>query len=265
MIDDLFLVHSRLWKFEVAYTLRLGCGLSVLYFLLNQCLFNDSFSVTPNNGTITNLCTLSCSDYFHENEIKDYSFYIWTTKSSASVMVAFSAASTFQVRLPVGNNSDSLMNLVVHIRDQLDCVTRYDVLPVNVLSDQNGNLNTIEQVITILSQEFNQMNHKNFKNAILDHHSPEVNLFSLRSIKLHALSLAELIYAINQLTQLSSIITSTKCYELAKALHSISPKLSYEDIQLAVTLITQCASNVLNRFTTAASNVAARFGSVAFI
>ncbi|CAF1520750.1 unnamed protein product [Adineta ricciae] len=213
MIDDLFLVHSRLWKFEVAYTLRLGCGLSVLYFLLNQCLFNDSFSVTPNNGTITNLCTLSCSDYFHENEIKDYSFYIWTTKSSASVMVAFSAASTFQVRLPVGNNSDSLMNLVVHIRDQLDCVTR----------------------------------------------------FSLRSIKLHALSLAELIYAINQLTQLSSIITSTKCYELAKALHSISPKLSYEDIQLAVTLITQCASNVLNRFTTAASNVAARFGSVAFI
>ena len=104
-------------------------------------------------------------------------------------MVAFSAVSTFQVRLPVGNNPDSLMNLVVYIRDQLDCVIKYDMLPVKVLSDQtgvydfignyhrsdnyfmqliqNGNQNTIRQVITILSQEFSKMNHENVKNVIL--------------------------------------------------------------------------------------------------
>ncbi|CAF1527747.1 unnamed protein product [Adineta ricciae] len=239
MVDDLFLEHSRLWKFEVAYTLRTGRGLSAPYFLIDQCPFNGSCSITPNNGTITTSFTLSCSNWFDENEIKDYSLYIWTPGSSESVMVAFSAASTFQVRLSVGNNSDGLMNLVVYIRDQLDCVTKYDMLPVNVLSDQNGNRNTIGQVIPTLSQEFNQMNHENVQNVILGE-------FSFHSIKLQTLSLAELIHATNQLTQLSLIIPSTKCYELTKALHSISPKLSYEDIQLAVTLITQCASDVLN-------------------
>ncbi len=41
------------------------------------------------------------------------------------------------------------------------------------------------------------------------------------------------------------MLASTKCYQLSLALQSMARKISYEDVQMAATYITQCATNVL--------------------
>lgn len=85
-------------------------------------------------------------------------------------ILAFSPASHFQVRLPSG-----YLNLVVHIRDRLNCLTEYHLSSIDVLSSpietQNilfltGNQNKIEQVISLKAQELNQMNFANIQNAV---------------------------------------------------------------------------------------------------
>lgn len=102
-------------------------------------------------------------------------------------MVAFSAVSNLQVRLPAGDNQTSLLNMAVDIRDTLDCATEYNMSSISVIVNTNditdfinvlqtsssqatsgnnqfvqllssGNQNTVGQVVTSLSQQFNTMN-----------------------------------------------------------------------------------------------------------
>ncbi len=42
------------------------------------------------------------------------------------------------------------------------------------------------------------------------------------------------------------MMASKKCHELAVNLNEISLEISFEDIQTAITLLTQCTSNILN-------------------
>jgi hypothetical protein len=108
-------------------------------------------------------------------------------------MIAFSALSTFQVRLPAGDDSTSILHLNIYIRDDLECITEYNISSIFVTPDtveinnlinaiQNsaseiatnpvgrllasGNQNTVGQVITSLSQQFNKMNSESVDKAI---------------------------------------------------------------------------------------------------
>lgn len=97
-------------------------------------------------------------------------------------MLAFSPASTFDVRLPAGHPNTSFLYLIIQIRDKLDCITRLNMTPVLVVQDltlltyqanssllqllSNGNQNTIGQVINSLSQALNRMNIEGVQNAI---------------------------------------------------------------------------------------------------
>ncbi len=44
-------------------------------FILNQSPQNGSCSINPLNGTTTTSFTVSCSKWFDENGIQDYSLY----------------------------------------------------------------------------------------------------------------------------------------------------------------------------------------------
>ena len=114
----------------------------------------------------------------------------YTTDISQQVIIAFSFVSNFKVYLPAGNEDTSLLNLVVHIRDTLDCITEYNMSSVVVRPDSTGitdvisslqsastnigfvrllsggNQNTIGQLLTSFSQEFNKMNTENVDNAV---------------------------------------------------------------------------------------------------
>jgi hypothetical protein len=63
------------WKFEVIYLFSIGISSSSIYFKKNSPPSNGSCSIDPLNGTTRTLFNISCSNWFNENEIKDYSVY----------------------------------------------------------------------------------------------------------------------------------------------------------------------------------------------
>ncbi len=96
-------------------------------------------------------------------------------------MIAFSSVSTFQVRLPAGDDQ----TLIIYIRDIDDCITEYNISSVTVILDSteindfiNGsqnsivqllssqNQNIVSQIITLLSQQFNIMSNENLNKTI---------------------------------------------------------------------------------------------------
>jgi hypothetical protein len=108
-------------------------------------------------------------------------------------MIAFTSVSNFQVQLPAGNDNSSLVNLIVHIRDTLDCFAEYNISSPSVLPDTEGinnlidnlkasthvinsnpivqllaggNQNIIAQLIISISQVFNQMNIESLQNTV---------------------------------------------------------------------------------------------------
>ncbi len=108
-------------------------------------------------------------------------------------MIAFSSVSEFEVRLPSGDEQTAWLHLFVHIRDQLDCITEYNLTSVIVQSDSSsisdlmntfqnstkslttnpliqllssGNQNTVGQVLSSLSQQFNKINSESLQKAV---------------------------------------------------------------------------------------------------
>lgn len=75
--NQLFLKYSQytLWQFEVVYTFQLETSSSSLNFIVNKPPMNGSCSINPHNGTTTSLFYISCSNWFDEDGIGDYSIY----------------------------------------------------------------------------------------------------------------------------------------------------------------------------------------------
>ena len=117
----------------------------------------------------------------------------YNQNESNANLVAFSSVPMFQVRLPAGSNTTSRLNLFVKIQDTLDSYTDFNLTPVLVVQDttilsdfidsirngtnistnqflfqllSTGDQNTVEQIITILSQELNQINNEQLQNAV---------------------------------------------------------------------------------------------------
>ncbi len=109
------------------------------------------------------------------------------------LIIAFTSISNIDIRLPAGNDNSSLVNLIVYIRDTLDCTTKYNMTSVNVVPDTvgindliddlqvsttaannnpiaqilaGGNQNIVGQVIISLSQIFNKMNTESLEKAV---------------------------------------------------------------------------------------------------
>lgn len=96
--------------------------------------------------------------------------------------------------MPAGNDQTSLLHISVAIRDTLNCITEINISSVTVIPDlveisnlindlqslsnrktnnpivqllATGNQNTVGQLITSLSQEFNKMNSESIDKAVL--------------------------------------------------------------------------------------------------
>ena len=158
--------NVKFWKFEVVYSFLNQISVSALNFMINQPPRNGSCLILPSNGTTTTLFTISCPNWFDEDGIKDYSLYSFTNQ----LMIAFSSFSSFQVYLPSGENQ----NLVIEIRDQLNCLTKFNLSSISVRTDSQlntnllstGNQNTVSQLLTSFSQQFNQINEENIDKAV---------------------------------------------------------------------------------------------------
>lgn len=75
-ITQLFLTKPEIsyWRFEVVYTFPLETSSSSLDFIINQPPDNGSCEINPQNGT-TSLFTIKCSNWYDDDDIKDYSLY----------------------------------------------------------------------------------------------------------------------------------------------------------------------------------------------
>ena len=164
-LKTLFQDHSGIiyWRFEVIYTFSSSViSSSALNFIMNQPPRNGSCSINPVNGTTNTLFTISCSNWFDDDGIEDYSVFTYTTDISQKTILAFSAIATFEVRLPAGS-----MHLLIDIRDTYDCVTQWNITEtMSVTQDASnisdlssllisGNQNVIGQILISLAQEFN--------------------------------------------------------------------------------------------------------------
>jgi len=168
VLNQLFIQNPTIlfWKFEVVYSFPNETSTSALQFVINQPPQNGSCSISPSNGTITTLFEIACPNWFDEDGIKDYSLYSFTNQ----LMIAFSSFSSFQVYLPSGENQ----NLVIEIRDQLNCLTKFNLSSISVRTDSQlntnllstGNQNTVSQLLTSFSQQFNQINEENIDKAV---------------------------------------------------------------------------------------------------
>ncbi|CAF1689523.1 unnamed protein product, partial [Adineta ricciae] len=127
-------------------------------FIINQPPANGSCSIDPLNGTITTLFTVTCLNWFDTNGIKDYSLYTWTTDPTQRTMIVFSPVSTFQVRLPSGNNETSLVNIIIVIRDLFDCTTELSMSSISV----TVNLADITDFINVLQAPSTEANNNQF-------------------------------------------------------------------------------------------------------
>ena len=123
-------------------------------------------------------------------------------------MLASTPISHIQLRLPAGDVNTSFVNIIVQIRDILNCVTQFSIYSVIVVPDlavvgtlvnvlqqsstqainknpviqllSGGNQNTIAQVLTSFSQVFNVMNKQSVETAVA---SKTVNLFIPHDLK----------------------------------------------------------------------------------
>ena len=64
------------WRFEVIYSFPSESSSSALNFVINQPPENGSCYISPLNGTILTLFSISCTNWFDFDDIKDYSLYI---------------------------------------------------------------------------------------------------------------------------------------------------------------------------------------------
>ena len=116
----------------------------------------------------------------------------WTVDHQDQTMIAFSSLPTMSLRLPAGQTSASTLQLIVIIRDQQDCVMEVDLPTVVVRADStetdqllqslqtssstpgnsplvqilsSGNQNAVGQVLSSLSQQFNDINTQALQSA----------------------------------------------------------------------------------------------------
>ena len=183
----------RYWRFEVVFSFVSETSSSALNFVVNQSPSNGSCSISPLQGTTSTLFTVACPGWFDEDGIKDYTLSSYTGVAEEQTMLAFSSVSDFTIRLPSSDSNQTQLNLLVTVRDTLDCVVSVNLSSVNVVVDvssisqlvdqlststgalttntfsrllSSGNQNTVAQLVGSLSQYFNKIDSQSIGDAV---------------------------------------------------------------------------------------------------
>jgi hypothetical protein len=120
----------RYWQFQVVYLLvDTTIGASSINFIVNSAPRPGNCLTAPQDGTTSIVFTITCSDWFDSNGIKDYSFYsehlnfpkkseillfcflAWTDDRSNLVMIGYTTLTTIDVRMLIGDLQSSLLHL----------------------------------------------------------------------------------------------------------------------------------------------------------
>ncbi len=174
--------------------------------------------------------------------------------SSVYVSEEDSKMNSFTNELLIGNQND-IGQILISISQEFNKINSIlkDEISITHISISTLNSQTSKSVNNFIS----------FNKTTLDEYNKKLNIYAnireylinfttnlpivdSNSIIFQASSLVQLTESTNQLTRLTLVIASNKCYQLSVRLNEISLEISYEDVQMAVTLLTQCTSNILN-------------------
>lgn len=207
-LNSLFLNNSQIyfWRFEVVYTFVEENSSSALDFKINEPPENGTCSIRPSYGDTSTLFQINCTGWIDSDDIEDYSFYIGTT-SSEQQMLAFTKFETLFIQLPAGYGNQSVVNLIVHVRDKRNCVRKHPMEPVTVVTDQvaidgfinavdnigngsmnnamihvlaSGNQNRVGQIVNLISQELNERNEQDSRMAVQSKNVLPHSLYTLQ-------------------------------------------------------------------------------------
>lgn len=161
------------WRFEVQYTFPSEQAVSSINFKINQPPSNGICSINPRSGTINTLFTISCSNWFDDDGIKDYSVYTRLNENEL-ILIGSSLISNFRIYLPAGDEHGFTLDLIIRIRDALDSVREILLSNITVQSDlihidnllSTRNPNTIAQIITSISKQLNTLTNEHIFNDI---------------------------------------------------------------------------------------------------
>jgi hypothetical protein len=176
MTEDLLLVYSTIkyWRFEVIYTVGLMKSVGLVDFMINAPPSNGSCSISPLTGTTTTLFTITCSNWFDEDGIKDYLFYskylfsylfnkysffvsAWTSDRSNRLMIGYTTLDSFEIRMPVNDLNVSLIQLMVYVRDVFDSITVLNLPSISIVPD----IDSIASLMTAIKSTLATTNYSN--------------------------------------------------------------------------------------------------------
>ncbi|CAF3390976.1 unnamed protein product [Rotaria sp. Silwood1] len=197
-------------------------GIGAIDFMINSPPENGTCSISPHNGTTTTLFTIICENWIDANGVRDYSFYTWTTNSSAFAILGYTIIPTIQVLLPANGNDKTMIHVIARIRDMYGCMTEIDLPTVSIVFDMATTNNLINDVVTI---PINLVN-----NTQLNSNPIVIMLAGGNQNRVSQVLIAQL-------------LASTRCNELANKLHNIASTTDYDNIKLVVDSIHRCASN----------------------
>ena len=157
---------------------------------LNQSPRNGVCSIDHFNGSTMDLFQINCSNWFDEDEIKDYKIYLKNTGIISQTM-----ESIISFRLPASIDQIAIYEIVVYIRDGFDGLTEYPLPFITIHRNLSAilnfiqttddritslinskNQNTMGQMIISISQLLNQMNDQFIDLAVQSKHFFELFL-----------------------------------------------------------------------------------------
>ncbi|CAF3375209.1 unnamed protein product [Rotaria sp. Silwood1] len=124
-------------------------GIGAIDFMINSPPENGTCSISPHNGTTTTLFTIICENWIDANGVRDYSFYTWTTNSSAFAILGYTIIPTIQVLLPANGNDKTMIHVIARIRDMYGCMTEIGLPTVSIVFDMATTNDLINDVVTI--------------------------------------------------------------------------------------------------------------------
>jgi len=148
VLKDLFIEYnqSQYWRFELIYLFESQTYNQTFDIEINQPPRNGYCSVHPQNGSSIDLISINCSEWYDDDDIKDYTIYL-KFNSSLPIILNHSIASLIYIQLPLSIKSISTYELIVRIRDRFDCSTEYP-LPIITIHG-NSDLMKTHSIISI--------------------------------------------------------------------------------------------------------------------
>ena len=116
------------WRFRLVSKLD---GRADFLLEMNDSPSNGSCSIFPLSGDIWTIFTVTCSNWFDQHGIEDYSFLTSTSKT----FLFSSKNSTNEIPLIASLNPSKKLLLTVKIRDKFGAATEFELKPISIVTN----------------------------------------------------------------------------------------------------------------------------------